>query len=369
MCFLLEQTMKSIRKHLGINLVIAGTLFVAYLFFFVVCCYIEDGLLGLETFSFKERDRSVYYSASVLENDEQLYPEEVEDFSRQYPFLESFTMLEYIYHTDTISNQGISFYRVDEHFSDHFTIPILKGRYFTLEEIQNGSPVCVIGEGLRLQSGLDVGDSLTLGECSLKIIGVMKYNANMGANLVPYKTFEDYTVPGLRIQGYEIVATLSDASFASQINWEELGLSGEAVSCTEYFNNGAFSLLQRSSVSLLVGILVLVYALMNLLNIMVSKMDQQQKNLGIRVALGAPYWKVFLQFFFEMLILITTSVLTIFCCEPVINIFTRKYLNHYFGPFTFFTMVVVSIVTSLCLSFLVFRKFKRVEIAAAVKGV
>ena len=51
--FLLMQTFKTIRKHLGINLVILLTLFVAYLFFFMVCCYVEDGLLGLSRTSLR----------------------------------------------------------------------------------------------------------------------------------------------------------------------------------------------------------------------------------------------------------------------------------------------------------------------------
>lgn len=369
MLFLLEQTLKTIKKHIGINLVITLTLFVAYLFFFIICCYIEDGMLGMTSFLLKDKERSVHYYGSVLGNSSSLDLQEIENFSNQYPFIEDITAIEYNYYSDPLTNQGGVFYRVDEHFFSHFTVPILRGRTFTPQEFQSGAPVCVIGEGFWLRSGMDIGDHFTVGGCELEIIGVMKYNANMSANLVPYKTFDLHNIPNLSIQGYEIVATLTDLSFASQINWSELGLLGEPVSGTDYFNNGLSLLFQRSSMFFFVGILVLVYALMNLLNIMINKMDQQQKSLGIRIALGAPYRKVFLQFFLESLILVMTAVLLIFCCDPLIEILMRGFLNHYFGPFTLLMMLIMSIVTSFCLSLVLFRKFKQVRITKIVKGV
>lgn len=61
MMFLINQTLKNIKKHLGINIVIALTLFVAYLFFFMICCHVEDGMLGVSSFSLKDMDRSIYF--------------------------------------------------------------------------------------------------------------------------------------------------------------------------------------------------------------------------------------------------------------------------------------------------------------------
>ena len=345
MMFLINQTLKNIKKHLGINIVIALTLFVAYLFFFMICCHVEDGMLGVSSFALKDMDRSIYFygQARQLQRQASISQKEFEDFSAQYEFIQSMAVVEYGYYFDSLTGEGLTIYRVDEGFQSHFTFPLIRGRYFSKDEIREGASVCVIGEGFWLQSDLDVGDTLKVGKHNLTIIGVMKYTANASANLVPYKTFEDDNIPSLEIQGYTVAATLSDTTMASEINWSELGLIGEPLSGETYFNQGLDSLFQRSTVFFVVGILILFYALMNLINILVSKMYQQQKSLGVRIALGASYRQVFLQFFLESLVLVLAAVICVFCCDPIIAVMTRNILNHYFGPMTVVIMLIISV--------------------------
>lgn len=177
------------------NVIITLTLFVAYLFFFLVCCYIEDGLLGLSSFALKDMDKSVIYEGQTSWSNtpaENKVPRETfEKFFSQYDFIEDVTIVEYDNYFDSVSGRGVTLYLIDENYDSHFNFPIIMGRYFTDEEIESGAKVCVIGEERQLKTGLVPGDTLEIGGTSLEIVGVMKYNANMGANLTPYNAFGD----------------------------------------------------------------------------------------------------------------------------------------------------------------------------------
>lgn len=154
----------------------------------------------------------------------------------------------------------------------------------------------------------------------------------------------------------------------SEIDWGSLGFSGAPVTGNEYYANGSGFLIQRSTTITIIGLLILVYALVNLINIQINKLDQQKKGLGIRIALGATYRQIFLQFYFECLILVLAAVALVFCCEPIIEPFVRSMFNHHFGPITFVAMLCVSVISSFFISLTLFRRFRRMEIVEIVKG-
>lgn len=117
-------------------------------------------------------DRSIYFYGQARHSQRQasIPQKEFEDLAAQYEFIQSMAVVEYGYYFDSLTGEGLTIYRVDEGFQSHFTFPIIRGRYFSEDEIQEGASVCVIGEGLWLQSNLDVGDTLKVGKHNLTII-------------------------------------------------------------------------------------------------------------------------------------------------------------------------------------------------------
>lgn len=338
----------------------------------MVCCYIEDGVTDLHGFQIKNGDQCIVYqsstdfSKSMTEN--KISPQAFRSFFGQYDFVREATVAEFDSYQDPIMGESLSCYLIQKNFDSFFQFRMLSGRYFSEKELENGAKVCVLEQVLSDTKGLFVGDTVQVGNTNLKIIGVMKYNAHAGVVLVPDAALANDVICAQSVQGYLISARLSAAKDSARINWKLLGLGGNPMSAREYYENGKRALLTRSTIVFAAGVLILAYALINLINILVNKLEQQKKSLGICVALGASYQQIFLQFFTECLLLILAAVLLIFACEPLVSFAVRGIFNHYFGVYTFAAMICVSVVSALLISLVLFQRFKRMEIVNLVKA-
>ena len=123
----------------------------------------------------------------------------------------------------------------------------------------------------------------------------------------------------------------------------------------------------RSVMVIAVCLILFTYALLNLFNILYSKMDGERKTFGIRIALGASHRQVFLQFFLECLILVLSSVILIFIMDPLISILIKGVMNHYFGVYTFISMLLVSVVSSYFVSLALMSRFKKMNVVEIMK--
>lgn len=365
-------TLKSMRKNLKLDIIISLSLFFCLPVFFMVCCYIEDGVTDLHSFQIRNSDQCIYYnsstdfSRSITEN--RISPQVFRSFFDQYNFVQEATVTEYDYYQDPILSENLSYYLIQKNFNSFFQFQMMSGRYFSGKELENGADVCVIEQTLRDKRGLSVGDTIQVGNTELKIIGVMKYSANAGIVLVPDTALDNDPINAQNIQGYIISARLTDAKDSARIDWKLLGLHGNPMSAQEYYERGKRFLFSRSTAIFVAGVLILAYALINLINILVNKLEQQKKNLGICIALGASYRQIFLQFFMECLLLVLSAVLLIFACEPLVSLAVRGIFNHYFGVYTFAAMMCVSVISALLISLVLFRKFKRMKVVNLVKA-
>ncbi len=366
MLFTISSTLKSLRKSWKMNLLIILTLFAAYLFFFLICCYIEDGLLGLSSFQLHNMENSLFYRGQApFSIDEPSVSRGDIDLLLKDDAVKSATVIEYDTYDDPVSGQGYSLYLIDENFGAHFRAPIVAGRYFTQQELLEGAPVCVTNQQSYINGGPGPGETITLGGRKLTVVGVMKYVPNASVKLVPYRAFSEYSSPNLQVQRYQVALQYTDVP--PSIDWSTLELDGELLTGREYYESGRRSLLSRSAVILIAGLFILAYALLNLINILLNKLDQQQKSLGIRVALGASYRQIFGQFFLECLTLVLAAVALVFASEVVVGPVAIRYVNHYFGPGSFGAMMLISVVSAGFISWRLFGRFRRMGIAEIIK--
>lgn len=372
MKFIVTSTLKTMTRNMRVNVVVVVTLLVAYLAFFLGCCYIEDGARDFDAFKVKDMGSSVYYNGrpSYLDSkvEHKLSETALADFFGQYTFVESYTVGEFNRYQNQVTNDSLTYYAIQESFSNFYYIDVLEGRFFTETEFENGSAVCVVEKTYQDIHSVAVGNTIDIDGTTFEIIGVIKRNADAGSVFLPYKSLQDDISKAQYLQWYTVTAKLTDVTLLPQINWSQLGLEGEARTARTYYQENVSFLLSQS-VLVLAGCAVLfAYALINLINVMYGKMDEEQKSLGIRSALGATHRQIFLQFFLECLTLVLAAVVLIFLMEPLIYKLTKGVFNHYFGAYTFFVMLLVSVVSSYFISLVLMRRFRKMNIVETIKN-
>lgn len=370
--FVVTSTLKTMTRNMRVNIVVVVTLLVAYLAFFLGCCYIEDGVRDFDSFKMKDMDNSIHYVGhapySESKAEHKLTETALASFFEQYAFVKSYTVSEFNRYQNDLTDEGFAYYAIQKNFSDFYYIDVLEGRYFTEKEFEKGSAVCLVEKTYQELHSVQVGDVVDIDGASFEIIGVIKRNADAGGIFLPYRALEDDASKAQYLQWYTVTAKLSDVTLMSQINWSQLGLGGEAKTARAYFQENVSFFLSRS-VLVLVGCAVLfAYALINLINVMYGKMDEEQKSLGIRAALGATHRQIFLQFFLECLTLVLAAVVLIFLMEPVIYQLVKGVFNHYFGVYTFVAMLIVSVVSSYFISLVLMRRFRKMNIVETIKN-
>ena len=369
MKFILSNAFKAISKEKKINAVIVFTLFVAYLFFFLGCCYVEDGIRDMDSFKLKQMENSIYYDSSTFSGTKQkVTEEEFDTFWGQYDFVEQTTVIEKNHSDDQISGQTQHFYLIPPNYNDFFLFDVSDGRYFTKEEMENGARVCVIEKAYQDTNAVNVGDFININNTELEVIGVIKRNANGGVIFVPNNTIKSGTLQKRDFQGYIIAAQLTNEMRRFDIQWDQLGLSGELYTAQEYYDNGVRFFLVRSTTVFVICAVLLFYALLNLINIMVGKLESQKKSLGIRLALGASYRQIFLQFFFECLVLVLIAVCAVFLSEPAISQIVKPYVNHSFGLYSVAAMLIMSAASSFFISKALLKKLKKMDVIKIIKN-
>ena len=368
MRFILSNVFKTISRDKKINAVIVFTLFVAYLFFFLGCCYVEDGIRDLDSFKQVNMENSIYHESFTFTEMQRVSEKDFKAFFDQYDFVEESIVIEKNYIVDSISGETNYIHLIPSNYADFFLFDVLDGRYFTKAEMEEGANVCVVEKSYQDINDINIGDFITINNTELEIIGVIKRNANAGAVFIPQHTIKSSTLPNQDFQGYVIAATLTDEARRFDIEWEKIGLGGELHTAQEYYSNGIRFFLIRSITIFVICAVLLFYALLNLINIMASKLESQKKSLGIRLALGASYRQIFLQFFFECLVLVLIAVCAVFLLEPVIGQVVKSYINHSFGLYSVAAMLIMSVVSSFFISRVLLRKLKKMDVIKIIKN-
>lgn len=222
---------------------------------------------------------------------------------------------------------------------------MLYGRYLTEEESNGSERVCVITSALQKELGCNAGDTVILGDEEFTVKGVY-INRNITV-LMPLDTFAQkyeaeyvYNVLfkkdcDVKTEGVKAIEKLLD----------EYGIDNtHYMLMSDYYeeNNDLKNAYFALAIMLAVASIVLIYAALNISNIMVNKINNDMKNYTIKMQLGAKKGNIFGFLWVQLIVLMLISV----GIDAVIVILLKNFLP-FFAVFPFDLDLLAVLLTAL----------------------
>lgn len=222
---------------------------------------------------------------------------------------------------------------------------ILYGRYLTDSEANGEERVCIISTTLQKELGCAVESKITFGREDFTVKGV--YISKSVAAIIPldtflqkYDTMYTYTIRfkntcNMKTEGVEIMNRLADEYGISN---RDFILMSDHYKETNDLQNAYFAL----SILLAVASVILVYAALNISNILVNKINADRRNYIIKMRLGASRGSIFGFLWVQLLILMLISV----GIDIVIVLLLKKFMP-YIAVFPFDLNPLAVLLTAL----------------------
>ncbi len=317
--------LKSVFRNKFINLTVIISLSLGLLFPMLVFCIgnivIKEVWAGVATYP--ERTAGIFSNTKTrIDTDKAM---------RDYPQLElivetAFTEQDYIVSGNKIVKTETVGYKSG---NDKMTgYVMLDGNYFTESEANGDEYICLITSALQKELGCNAGDTLVLGndEFTVKGVYINKYKSvllPLDAFSKKYETAYAYNILfnkgcDVRNEGNDILIALL----------EEYGLNTENyMLLSDYYeeHNDLKNAYFAIAIMLAIASVVLIYAALNISNIMVNKINNDMKTYKIRMQLGAAKGNIFgflwTQLFALMLIAVAMDALIIFLLKTFMPFF------------------------------------------------
>ena len=188
---------------------------------------------------------------------------------------------------------------------------LVEGRVFSAEELASGAQdVCLIKNDLDIvRNGCGVGDEITILGKSLTVIGVIDTNRILASVLVPYSAIESFVGEDNEMQHRLVIR--------AENPWSEEAMESISALCS--FRNGMVFDDMMTSVQedelndaalwnsmkkwLIVGVLVMLFALLSVWIITVAYTMDERYSYGIRRAVGAGRRRIFGEIFVQNIVI------------------------------------------------------------------
>ena len=253
--------------------------------------------------------------------------DEAIDFKSQFSFTTSISTWAssnaIITYNSKKSNPNINVTGTDENYIITASYKLKEGRNFTVDEIQQGKPLAIIGEEIYnsiFNKTSPVGKIISIGENKFKVIGVLKKKGasmNFGGDktcLIPINNARQYF--GYPNQSFTISVLSKNSGLLNSTIGQAISKMRD-VRKIKPFEEDNFDIIRSDSLTkimfenikyvtiaaLVIGIITLFGSAIGLMNIMLVSVTERTKEIGTRKALGATSKMIRWQFLIEAIVI------------------------------------------------------------------
>lgn len=251
----------------------------------------------------------------------------------------------------------------------HFESPVLvRGRMPTHEELTVGAPVCLVETNLALEEGvaISVGDDIRIQGRPYQVIGLVRSFHLYGSVITPLKGMEQVTNPYFFCNIY--TKDEEHAGFSMDMLLREEFFVSEKQTGEEYISGIRRAYFQGSLEAFAIGSVALIFAAMNMLQVLSGKMRERFSAYGIHVAHGAGAHDIFLLFYLENCLLMLASIPLMLLVRRIVI----PTLPYHIPVILTWPVLAMTICLGmlLCIVFCLFllRKVKRLTVRQMISG-
>lgn len=185
---------------------------------------------------------------------------------------------------------------------------------------------CVVGSTIAQKYTSPLNESISFNQMDYKIVGVTESRAYSNNIIIPLEAFEAMAKAGDLLVQYDVVAFFpnqeaSQKSETKMLTWlQNEEVTAEPVDVHQSIVNYTQS---KEAIDgwiqarMIIGLGGLLFAMGNMMMVLVGKLDEFKKIYGIRLALGMDKKALFASFFFENIIIAFISNLLLFGTMPI----------------------------------------------------
>lgn len=266
-----------------------------------------------------------------------------------------------------MSNEVITYYSVpDKNLSDFYNFKLISGRFFNDDDLESNEQICVVEEQLIDSGKAKLGGYYKIGNEEYKVIGVI-YTAEFRSRVfIPHirEVDKDQSI------FYNIALQYDDINNYKLINWDELhgNIQGNQTAI-ESTNAGIMYIKGVLSTFGIIGIILMLYCLINSYNIIVNRVISNSTNYGIYLAVGASPKKIYLQVFMEIFIFALIALILVFVIDSFTSSWIKMVIEHYIGMFSVIVMFFITFLTSFIISSLTARRLMKHSVIDMIKRI
>ena len=270
---------------------------------------------------------------------------------------------------------------VTAHFSteqtllDFWSPQIVSGRMITPDEWAQKEKVCVVEENFLFNYGeINVGDKLNLGDNDFLVVGIIR--------LYPFRNMVFFPM--------EFCPPLGDISQTLYLKYARLPAQLESVSgrlqeiipgirsASEWAPQiSDLGDRQKSTEQLLwftvsgilaESLILLIYAVVNILFVLTGKIRLKQKQLGIKIAIGAKRADIMLDILTETLLYTIAALIPLPLLVPFVSKYVPSNISVTYNVQVYFATLGLGVLICLILSSIVTAKIARQQAVQMIRG-